>query len=169
MSNAIASEAGSSLNDMTTTADDEIQTSNVRTFPDLTAWSLNNLLGQYADTKAQWQDARRSEDDSRWNELDAELSAIANEIERRCLDRGTVESNFVEGCLYQQRVHNPLGMHLDGGRPVAGAEWLVAADKLDEGECGVTLCNETMTLATADELIAALVTARAFAARESAR
>lgn len=70
---------------MHTYTDDETHASLVRTFPDLTGWSLNNLLGQYADGAAQLREGSGT-DAKLTGEIDREMAAIANEIDRRCWD-----------------------------------------------------------------------------------
>lgn len=67
---------------MHTYTDDETHASLVPTFPDLTGWSLNNLLGQYADDAQRWHEAAQA-DAPELSQIEADMAAVFNEIERR--------------------------------------------------------------------------------------
>jgi hypothetical protein len=58
--------------------------------------------------------------------------------------------------IYEEVIENPLGLHLESGKPVAGAEWGVFVDLLDEGEKVIHLNDDRLTAETARELARAL-------------
>ena len=72
---------------------DETETyaSLVRTFPDLSGWSLNNLLGHYGDLSGQYREAiqafpaatRTPEEDGILLKLKEDMAAVFGEVERR--------------------------------------------------------------------------------------
>lgn len=74
---------------MHTYTETETHTSLVRTFPDLTGWSLNNLLGQYADDAQRLFEATVRAERAQVEEIGADMARIHDEIERRSFDYNT--------------------------------------------------------------------------------